>query len=167
MVFPTETSYGLAADPSNTSAVRRVYAIKDRSRRKPLPFVASSRAVVEKMFVLRGSARTLAFRHWPGPLTLVLPFKKGKKTGAVRVPSSVWARELARACGGIITATSANISGESAVYDPEGIQRSFANRKHVPDLFLDAGTLPKHRPSTIVRVKKSILVVLREGTIKV
>ena len=161
VVFPTETSYGLAVDPSNPKAVRRVYAIKERSKRKPLPFIASSQRSIEKMFTLRGKARALALRYWPGPLTLVLSFKKGRKTGAVRVPSSVWARAIAHAAGGLVTSTSANISGESAVYNSRGIARSFAGRDHIPDLFLNAGVLPKRRASTIVRVKNDTIEVLR------
>ncbi len=161
VVFPTETSYGLAADPSNPKAVRCVYAIKERSRRKPLPFIASSWQAVEKMFTLRGKARALALRYWPGPLTLVLSFKKGRKTGAVRVPSSAWARAIAHAAGGLVTSTSANISGESAVYNSRGIARSFAGRDRTPDLFLNAGVLPKRRASTIVRVKNDTIEVLR------
>ncbi len=174
VVFPTETSYGLAVDPSNRDAIRRIYVIKGRSESKPLPLIAASRPAVEKTFVLHGVAKKLALRHWPGPLTLVLPLKKkglpaanNGKDGAIRVPSSAWARALARSCGGIITSTSANLSGDAALHDPDDIVRAFSSKKITPDLFLNAGRLPSRTASTIVRVKRGILVVLRAGAVEV
>lgn len=177
-VFPTETSYGLAADPADRAAVRKIYAIKGRPEGKPLPLVASSRAAVEKVFVLRGEARLIATKYWPGPLTLVLPFKKkrlpasaGCRDGAVRVPASAWARALARAAGGLVTSTSANRSGRPALHDPAGVRRTFKNKKAkktaTPDLFLDAGRLPVRDASAIVRVKRGKMEVLRQGSIRV
>ncbi len=175
LVFPTETAYGLAADPRSAHAVREVFSIKGRSRRKPLPFIAAAYADVAKHFLLAGKAAKNARAHWPGPLTVVLPFKKGsviakvsgQKFGAVRVPGSAWARAVARAAGGIVTSTSANVSGDSAIYGASKVIAAFRGRRHVPSVVLDAGTLPQRPPSTIVRFEKEKVIVLRQGSVKI
>ena len=158
------------------AAVRRIFLVKGRSGRKPLPLIAASLAGVRRRFVLAGSALGLARRHWPGPLTLVLAYKKrgtslaasaGERTGAVRVPRSAWARAIAAVAGGLVTSTSANLSGEATLYDPRKVAASFRGRRHAPDLMLDAGLLPVRRPSTIVRLKRGIIEVLRQGSVKV
>jgi L-threonylcarbamoyladenylate synthase len=174
VVMPTETAYGLAAVPSDAKAMRAVFAIKARPKGKPLPFIAASIAEVSRRFRLDGAAARLARKHWPGPLTIVLPYKRGRRfaaagigTGAVRVPSSAWARAVAKAGGGIVTSTSANVSGQATPYDPRGIAASFARAKRAPDLMLDAGLLPVRRPSTIIHVKRGTIEVLRQGTLRV
>ncbi len=175
VVMPTETAYGLAAVPSDRAAVGRIYRIKGRPARKALPLIADSMASVRRAFVLDGRALSLARGYWPGPLTLVLPFRRnaglpaaaGGTSGAVRVPRSAWARALAEAAGGLVTSTSANLSGEAAIYDARKVVASFRGRRHAPDLVLDAGALPVRMPSTIVRAKKGKIEVLREGPVKV
>lgn len=174
VVMPTETAYGLAADPADRRAVAGVFRIKGRPSRKPLPLVAASLADVRRRFVLVGRAAALAARHWPGPLTLVLPYKKGAvlpaspgATAAVRVPRSAWARALARVAGGLVTSTSANVSGDATLYDARAAIRSFRGRPVAPALVLDAGKLPVRRPSTIVAVKRGKMEVLRQGPVRV
>lgn len=173
VAFPTETSYGLAADPAAAAAVRRVYVIKGRPARKPLPLVAASVAAVARTFRVDGLAAKLARRHWPGPLTLVLPLRRGaklpatagKRDAAVRVPQSAWARAIAAACGGLATSTSANLSGDAAIYDPAVLRRAFGVAGRKPDLFLDAGRLPVRAASTIVRVARGTVQTLRQGSV--
>ncbi len=171
VAFPTDTAYGLAADPWNATAVKKIFSIKGRAVRKPLPLIAASMAEVEKRFMVRGAARHLASHYWPGPLTLVLPFKRGERpssfgaTGAVRVAASAIARAVAAAFGGIVTSTSANLSGESPIYDPAEIRRTFRDRARQPDIFLDAGKLPPRKPSTIAVVRRGKIEILREGSV--
>src|SRR3989337_105552 len=70
---PTDTFYGLAADPFNLAAVARIYDIKGRPERKALPILVSA---VEQWQEFVGDITdiffTLAERFWPGPLTLVV-----------------------------------------------------------------------------------------------
>ena len=130
--MPTDTFYGLAADPFNLHAVDRVYEIKTRSRHKPLSLLiesvdqASELAwPVPEVFFL------LARRFWPGPLTIIvkassrLPLKVTANTGnvALRVPASKVAVEVIRAAGVPITATSANISGASECTTADGVRQ--------------------------------------------
>jgi L-threonylcarbamoyladenylate synthase len=170
VVFPTETAYGLAADPHRTAAVRKIFAIKGRQETKPLPLIAADVAAVRRAFVIDNAMRSLA-KRWPAPLTLVLPRRAGqhlpallgRRDGAVRMPAHTWARALAAACGGLITATSANLSGEANLYSGTAVQRTFRNRAVQPDLTLDAGRLPSRQPSTIVAMRRGKLVMLRQG----
>jgi L-threonylcarbamoyladenylate synthase len=182
VAFPTETSYGLAADPRNARAVARVYAIKDRPRSKPLPLVAASVAAVARVLTLAGAAAGIARKHWPGALTIILPLKRaarvgkrrlhglsGKRDAAVRVPRSAWARAVADAAGGVVTSTSANLSGDAAIYAPRDIISAFASRpaSKRPDLLLSAGTLKKRPPSTIIRMRRDTVEVIRQGSVRV
>ncbi len=120
--MPTDTFYGLAADPFNLHAVDRIYEIKTRSRHKPLSLLIESvdQAAdlawpVPEIFYL------LARRFWPGPLTIIvkadpkLPLKVTANTGnvALRVPAAEIPLAIIRAAGLPITATSANLHGES------------------------------------------------------
>jgi L-threonylcarbamoyladenylate synthase len=171
VAFPTETSYGLAADPTDAAAVARIYAIKSRDAGKPLPLIAASTPQVRRIAALNGRAAALARDHWPGPLTIVLPIRAalasaaGKDTCAVRIPGSAAARALADAFGKAVTSTSANISGDEPLYSGAAVRRVFAARGESPDLLLDAGTLPRRAASTIVEVRHGTIVVLRAGAI--
>src|SRR5260221_5994173 len=73
IAFPTETSYGLGCDPRNAKAVRRIFAIKGREKKKPLLLVASDLAQVRRVADLRPTSYAPASQHWPGPLSPVLP----------------------------------------------------------------------------------------------
>lgn len=174
VVFPTESSYGLAADPRSAAAVKKVFAIKKRPAGKALPLVAAGVGEVRLVASLVGVGGALATK-WPAALTLVLQAKKGAKlavvaadgTIAVRVPRSAWARAVARAAGGLATSTSANISGDAAIHDPKKIVSAFKNAKVRPDLLMDAGVLPPRPPSTIVRPRGHRIEVLRQGSVKI
>src|SRR5215472_15920406 len=120
--MPTDTFYGLAADPFNLRAVDRVYEIKSRSRHKPLSLLIESVDQAEELALsLPEEFQLLARRYWPGPLTVIvragsrLPLKVTANTGnvALRVPNSKIALAVVKAAGIPITATSANLSGAS------------------------------------------------------
>src|ERR1700723_4310166 len=70
--MPTDTFYGLAADPFNLRAVDRVYEIKSRSRHKPLSLLIESEEQAEELTrPLPDEFYKLAHRYWPGPLTII------------------------------------------------------------------------------------------------
>lgn len=168
IAYPTETTYGLGCDPRNAKAVRRIYAIKGREKKKQLLLVASSVAQVKKIAKLVGANLAFAQRYWPGPLTLVLPERKGKKEIAVRVSSSKFVRSLTETYGFPIVSTSANKSGKKECRSGRAIVAAFQDQKNRPDLVIDVGSLPKREASTIVRVGEDGRVeVLRSGAIKI
>src|SRR4051812_38400560 len=73
VILPTDTLYGLAADPFNTNAVRRVFAAKGRSTEHALVLVAfDTPQIVAQLGPLPPLGERLANRFWPGPLTLLV-----------------------------------------------------------------------------------------------
>ena len=118
--MPTDTFYGLAADPFNLRAVDKVYDIKTRSRHKPLSLLIESVDQAEELAKsLTEEFYALARKFWPGPLTIIvkagsrLPLKVTANTGhvALRVPNAKIPRAVVAAAAIPITATSANLSG--------------------------------------------------------
>jgi L-threonylcarbamoyladenylate synthase len=175
-VFPTETSYGLAADATNDQAVRRVLAIKGRRAEHTPPLIAADHKTALRYVELSTKLRVLAREFWPGALTIVAPAKTGAKlaksvvekdgTIAIRVSGNATARALAAGSGGPIVATSANVAGEPACFSKTEYDRQMAGRKLREDYFLDAGVLPKRAASTIIKEEKDRVLVLREGNVK-
>lgn len=154
--MPTDTFYGLAADPFNLRAVERVYEIKSRSRHKPLSLMIESVDQAEELGQELPSAfYLLARRFWPGPLTIIvkahprLPLKVTANSGnvALRVPAATIPLAVIKAAGLPITATSANLSGASECTTAEAVKEQLEDR--IP-LIVDGGTSPREVASTIV-----------------
>ncbi len=169
VAIPTDTLYGLAANPFSASAVERVFAVKGRSAERALPLVAADVEQIEAhLGPLPPAAHRLASAYWPGPLTLLVARPSGLSadvTGGraqvgVRVPAHAVARELCRMCGRPLTATSANVSGAPATADPDEVARTLD-----VDLLLDAGPTPGGPPSTIVDVSGREIRLVRPGAI--
>ncbi len=173
VVVPTESSYALAADARRRRAVSRIRRLKGRGPR-PLALMASSEAQVRRFFRLDAAAARSVRRHWPGALTVVLPVRDARVRRAglapdgrvgVRVPASATVRAVAAQVGAPLVATSANRSGRPACFSRRAFLSQFAGRP-MPDLFLDAGALPRRRPSTVVRLDGERVVVLRPGPVR-
>jgi L-threonylcarbamoyladenylate synthase len=173
VAYPTDTFYGLAADPRNARAIERVFEAKGRRSDEPLPLIASDLAQVERWFgALSPQAAMLARRFWPGPLTLVLPLRAdhalpstlsaGRANIAVRVPAHPLARALALAAGGAITSTSANPSGEPPASTADEVIRMLADRIA---MVIDGGATPGGAPSTIVDVQELAPRLVRAGVL--
>lgn len=179
IAYPTETSYGLGADPWQKRAVQRLYQMKRRPRRLFLPLIASSLAMVRKWCHLDRVSLDLAKKYWPGPLSLVLPLKNhsrpqkqlalilGTHTIAIRLSNMPLARSLARISGRPVIATSANITGQPSLYSARAVYQAFSRRKFRPDLILDGGTLPIRPASTVVQVVDKKLIILRQGELRI
>ena len=171
--MPTDTFYGLAADPFNLRAVERVYEIKTRSRHKPLSLLIESVDQAEDLTrPLPEEFYKLARRFWPGPLTIIvqaasrLPLKVTANTGnvALRVPSAKIPLAVIKAAGIPITATSANLSGAAECTTAVQVRDQLRDRISI---ILDGGTSPRDIASTIVDLTDSDArwSVLREGAI--
>jgi len=154
--MPTDTFYGLAADPFNLRAVDRVYEIKSRSRHKPLSLLIESVDQAEELArSLPVEFYKLAERLWPGPLTMIvqagtrLPLKVTANTGnvALRVPSAAIPLAVVKAAAIPITATSANLSGASECTSAEQVRDQLQERISI---IVDGGTSPREVASTIV-----------------
>jgi len=171
--MPTDTFYGLAADPFNLRAVERVYDIKSRSRHKPLSLLIGNVDQAEELCKpLPEEFYLLARRYWPGPLTIIvkaasrLPLKVTANTGnvALRVPSAKIPLAVVEAAQIPITATSANLSGESECTTAEAVREQLKGRIAI---IVDGGTSPREVASTIVDLtdEEARWRVLRDGAI--
>jgi L-threonylcarbamoyladenylate synthase len=171
VAVPTDTFYGLAADPFRADAIARVFAVKGRQAERALPLIAADAAqIVQHLGPLSPTGARLAGRFWPGPLTIVVAappalardVSGGTGTVGVRVPDDAVVRAIAAACGRPITATSANISGEPATADPDEVERALGDSI---DLLIDTGRTRGGAPSTIVDVTGLEPRLVRAGAI--
>ncbi len=169
--IPTDTFYGLSADPFNLAAIERVFQIKGRPETKALPIlVGSIEQAVTLVRDLPDAFLLLAHKFWPGALTLVveattrLPLKVTGNSGrvAIRWPDSRIATSLIEAAGGPITGTSANLSGFPSCTNAQQIVKQLGDR--LP-LILDSGDTGAVLASTIVRIDGDDWSIAREGAL--
>ena len=169
VAFPTDTLYGLAADPRDGDAIARLFALKGRAMTVAVPLIASDFEQAVTAAEFGPMPRRLADAFWPGPLSLVVPAKPGisptvlagGSTVAIRVPAHAVARELARAFGFCVTATSANPSGHRPPDYADAVVQALPD----VDLLLDAGHVPGGEPSTIVSFDNDIPILVRAGAL--
>jgi tRNA threonylcarbamoyl adenosine modification protein (Sua5/YciO/YrdC/YwlC family) len=170
--MPTDTFYGLAADPFNLRAVDLIYDVKSRSRHKPLSLLIES--VEQAEYLARPLPEVfyeITRKYWPGPLTIIvkaserLPLKVTANTGnvALRVPAAKIPVEVIRSAGVPITATSANVSGASECTTADGVRKQLGDRI---SLIVDGGTSPRDVASTIIDMSEpGKCDILRQGAI--
>ncbi len=171
VAVPTETVYGLAADAGRGEAVARIYEAKGRPSFNPLIVHVRDLAQAAEIAQFDDAARVLADRHWPGPLTLVLPLREGAPiaslvtaglpTVALRMPAHPAMRDLL-AAGRPLAAPSANASGRISPTRAEHVLASLDGR--IP-LIVDAGPTELGLESTIVAVTDGRLRLLRPGPV--
>lgn len=179
VAYPTETFYGLAVDPRNSVAVARLLDIKGRDVGAGISLILDSALRLDQFIAsetseIKEQRLELQARFWPGPLTLVIqPNAKARElfspeifaedgSLALRQSPVVLASELAKLCGGAITATSANPRGEEPAKSAAEVQAYF------PDIFV-LSEYAEHgkEPSTIVDVRNLPFKILREGAISI
>ena len=169
--IPTDTFYGLSADPFNLAAIERVFQIKGRPENRALPILVDS---IEQAVTLARDVPdnflNLAQKFWPGALTLVvqathrLPLKVTGNSGrvALRWPNSRVVTSLISAAGGPVTGTSANLSGHPSCSNAVDLAEQLGDRL---SLILDSGDTNGTLASTIVRIDGDEWSIVREGAI--
>lgn len=171
VVFPTETVYGVGADPANDEAVRRIFALKGRPSSQALSLHLGNSPELERWAVdVPEGARRLAARFWPGPLTLVLPSRDevsevvrgGRATVGLRVPDHSGAVELIDRCGGALAGTSANRHGGPS---PTTASEAVDALEGAVDAIVDAGPTELGRDSTVLDLSVHPARVLRAGAL--
>jgi L-threonylcarbamoyladenylate synthase len=170
IAFPTDTAYGLGADPFNEGAVRRIFEMKGRAETKPILVLVDSIAMANSIARLSDTALALAERFWPGPLTMVLPARAsvsatvtaGSETIGVRWANNVFTQRLLEAFGRPITATSANRSGLPSAVTAEEVRVQLGDSL---EMLVDGGELPAREGSTLLDVTQIPVRLLREGPI--
>lgn len=167
----TETCYGFACDLCSSSAVARLFAIKQRPTDQPVSVLFSSVEDAKRYVTWNARADELAHAYLPGPLTIILPVRLdpsfslhttpnrggrgGKGEGSlrsigVRVSSHPLATTLVTRFGRPIATTSANLHGKPPCYSAEEIRAQFSNQKEQPDLILNSGPLETTPPSRVL-----------------
>jgi len=168
-VIPTDTVYGLAANPFSRRSFMKVYDVKMRDLSKPVPIHLAESHSALKLVRPNRLFWILANRFWPGPLTIVARRRSSTPKHlsrwdriGVRLPACNLCREVARLIGGAIVGTSANLSGEPA---PKVVGDAISMLGTKVDVYLDGGPSPWGLPSTVVDVSEGIVRVVREGAI--
>ena len=169
IAFPTDTFYGLGANPYNTKAVDKIYSIKGRDPEKPLLLLIDSilklAGLVEE--ISEASAKLIE-SFWPGPLTMLFKPKhtipKNITTGliGIRQPGNSITRKILAGLNYPLTAPSANISGEDPTTTAEQVKDRLGNKVN---LILDAGVCRGGEPSTLVDTTQTPVRLVRAGAI--
>ena len=170
IVYPTDTLYGLGADPQNPEAMRRLFAAKARPEGQPVSVVVAGVDAAKELAVMSARTEDLCRQWLPGPLTLLFrPTDKAPRsvvsaqnTIAIRVPKHPVALFLAKQFGPI-TATSANVHGKEPPVEAWQAQEQLGDRV---DAYLDAGPCPVGEESTIVDLTASEPRIIREGAVR-
>ncbi|MDH7509351.1 MAG: L-threonylcarbamoyladenylate synthase [Methanomassiliicoccales archaeon] len=169
VIYPTETLYGLGANPFDESAIKKVYMVKRRPFDMPLSIAVRDVNMLEEFAVLDNKSRKLISKFTPGPITILL-MKKGNipdiLTSAtpeigIRIPDHPLALRLIEQCGPIIS-TSANLHSRP---DPTTAQMAIADIGNEVDYCFDCGPCRVGKPSTIVQVTDNGIEIIRQGAI--
>jgi L-threonylcarbamoyladenylate synthase len=164
LLLPTESFYGLGADPWSEMGVARIVTLKDRPAELGLPVLCADWQQLESLVVVPETYRIKLARLWPAALTVVLPTvgevpAARSGTLAVRIPGHAELRAVLYRVGPL-TATSANRHGDPPFTTVDGALASLAEP---PDLVLDAGATAGGQPSTLVDLSRGEPEILRPG----
>lgn len=170
--FPTDTYYGLGANPFDPLAIDKIFEIKGREKDKPILLLIGD---IEQLSLIVKNvtkvAETLMKAFWPGPLTLLFEAKDdlprnllgNGNTIGVRFPDSLIASRIMRKTGKPITATSANVSGNMQCSSSNELVKVLGDRL---DLILDGGDTPGGKASTIIDTSCFPPKLIREGKVE-
>ena len=171
IAFRTDTFYGLGVDPLNATAVARLKTLKGREDGKPILLLIADASALDRLIVSRSEIFDhAATRFWPGPVTLIGPattalphgITAGTDTVGVRLPEAENVRALVRQCGGVLTATSANLSGSRPARTAQEVS------EHFPmgiDLIINGGEVTATEPSTVLDLTGVRPRIIREGAV--
>ena len=173
VAFPTDTVYGIAADPANENAVKRLYAIKERPAHKAIALLLASSA--QSAAITDPDTPGLADlcrSYWPGALTIVVTARPGAEietgqpfaTVGLRMPDHPIPLKLIKAVGHPLATTSANLSGSPSAVTAKEVDQQIGDRIA---LILDGGPCPVGHDSTVVDITTRPPIVRRIGSVTV
>ena len=171
VAFPTDTVYGVGVAVSQWKRLPHLFALKRRPVEKAIPILLTHLSqATDAGWEADGRVRDLSERLWPGPLTLILPFRAEAppptegETQAFRAPDHPVTQALIRSAGPIY-ATSANRSGEPDTLGADEVLIAFATQQDELAAVLDGGPVPGGVPSTVVDLSVTPARILREGPV--
>jgi L-threonylcarbamoyladenylate synthase len=170
VAFPTDTAYGLGADPFNSAAIDGIFTLKGRAEGKPILLLVDSLAMAESVIQPNRTLYRVAEKFWPGPLTIIAPavaplpanITAGTGTVGIRWPAASFATTLTQRFGKPITATSANRSGMPAAITAAEVRAQLAESLNA---LIDGGSLPSRAGSTVLDITSDPPTVLRDGPV--
>jgi L-threonylcarbamoyladenylate synthase len=162
IALPTDTVYGLAADPRTPTAIDRIYALKGRPSEKALPLLVAAPEQARDVADVDARAEAVMARFWPGGLTLVLHIRGGTETVALRMPDHEVPLAIIRAFGAPLAVTSANRSGEPSCTNAAAVLEQLPTGYGV---LIDAGPSPGGSDSTVLDLAHDAPRLLRAGAV--
>lgn len=172
VVFPSDTVYILAVDPTNEIGVKKLLAFKNRWIGKAISIAVLDIKMAMDYVNLNENGINIYSSLLPGPFTIVSEGKHKVVRGieaengtlGIRIPDNKFIHDLIKILKKPITATSANLSGRTPNYSIQSFLRPLSKKKkEMTDLIVDAGKLPKNKPSTVIDVTESEIKILRRG----
>ena len=172
VVFPSDTVYILAVDPTNEKGVKKLLEFKNRWTGKAISVAVLDQKMAEDFVVLNENSKAIYKSLLPGPFTIVSEGKHKMAPGieaengtlGIRIPNNKYIHDLVELVGKPITATSANLSGRTPNYSIQSFLRPLSKKKQeMIDLIVDGGKLPKNKPSTVIDATESEVKILRRG----
>ena len=173
VIFPSDTVYGLLVDAQNEEAVRKLINFKNRPPGKPIS-VFTDWDFIEDLVEINPLQEKILENILPGPFTVILRSKRKvcslleseKKTLGLRIPNYQPVNELIKKIKKPITATSANLSGKPPHYSIDSLLKQLSeSKKKLVDLIVDAGKLPRNKPSTVINLVEEDIKIIRQGDI--
>ena len=173
-ILPTETIYGIAASSTSEKGVRKLGQYKKKPLGKPMPIAVINQDMAEEYAELNPTAKKLYQTFLPGPLTVV---SKGKHklvpgveseigTLGIRIPGYDLITKIIKGLGNPIVLTAATNIGKKRPYEIDDVLKNISEKqKALIDLIIDAGTLPRREPSTVIDTTLDDVAVLRQGEI--
>lgn len=169
IICATDTVYGLLCDATNKKAVGKIFKVKKRPLKKPIPVFVKDIKMAKRIAEINEKQGKFLEKVWPGKVTVILKpkrkFPKGigkpKKEIGLRVPNYKLVNILLKNLNRPMTGTSANISGEPASTKIKEVINQFRSQKYQPDLIINARNLPKSKPSIIWDLTVSTPKILR------
>jgi L-threonylcarbamoyladenylate synthase len=174
VVFPSDTVYGLLADAENPDAVTKLLKFKERRPGQAISVFMADKNMAEKYVRLNQNGLNVVNNLLPGPFTVIAEsrhradprLEAENGTLGIRIPDCPPILELVATFGQTLTATSANLSGRPPHYSVSSLLKSLSqNKKSQLDLIVDAGNLPKNKPSTVIDTTTGQLKTLRAGAL--
>lgn len=172
IIFPSDTVYGALVKSNSIVAVNRLISFKERQPGKAISVFVSGFDMMKEIVELDERAEQKLRPFLPGSYTIALPSKHTldprleSETGTlgVRYIQFEPVLELLKATGYPVTATSANLAGKGPHYSVEALLNTLPqSKKDLISMIIDAGTLPRNKPSTVVVLSGDTVQVLRLG----
>ncbi len=173
VIFPSDTVYGLLCNAESEKAVRKLIEFKNRPPGKATSVFCNNN-LLDQLVAINNKQSAIIEQIFPGPFTVILPSKhkvvnlleSEKGSLGIRMPVYRYIETLISQFKKPITATSANLAGRSPHYSINTLLNELSDKqKSLIDLIVDAGTLPRNKPSTVVDLTESNVKTLRQGDV--